>query len=346
VSINLEVLHVADCPNLGPMLERLREATGLPVITREISTEAAATAAGMNGSPTLLINGRDPFPNPKDCDCGVACRIYRDEHGQAVPAPSVAQVRAAVAAADAPSATPMVVTGSADASPGLPLVADESFCGPARPGDVLSAWRTRALPLDPVEKAVHEAVLRAFAATGRPPTISALDAVTAGSGRATTDVVAALHELDAVRLGPGGGVAVAYPFSAIPTRHRVWIGDCVEVYAMCAIDALGMSAMLGEDTRIDSVDVTTGHPVTVSTTAGTTGGVTRWDPAETVVFVGADAAGGPSADCCCDHLNFFTDAAAAQAWSAAHPHLPGQILTQPEAEELGGRLFGHLLTPG
>jgi hypothetical protein len=346
MSINLEVLHVADCPNLRPMLERLQEATGLPVITREISTEVAATAAGMNGSPTLLIDGRDPFPNPnpQDCDCGVACRIYRDEHDQAVPAPSVAQLRAAVAA-DGPSATSMVVTGSADASPGLPLVADESLCGPARPGDVLSARRTRALPLDPVEEAVHQAVLGAFAATGRPPAISALDAVITGSGRTTAGVLAALHELDAVRLGPGG-VAVAYPFSAIPTRHRVRIGDCVEVYAMCAIDALGMSAMLGEDTRIDSVDVMTGHPVTVSTTASTTGGVTSWDPSEAVVFVGADAVCGPSADCCCDYLNFFTDAAAAQAWSAAHPRVPGQILTQPEAEDLGVRLFGHLLTPG
>jgi hypothetical protein len=350
MNTTLEVLHVADCPNLAPMLERLREATDLPVTTREISTEVAATAAGMNGSPTLLINGRDPFPNPnlQDRDCGVACRIYRDEHGRAVPAPSVAQLRAAVTAADTPSAARVGPTGSADASPGLPFAAsgDESCCDPVRPGDVPSAWRARALPLDPVEKAVHQAVLVAFGATGHPPTISARDAVSAGSGRATADVLAALHELDAVRLGPDGGVAVAYPFSAIPTRHRVQIGDRVEVYAMCAIDALGMSAMLGEDIRIDSVDVTTGHPVTVTMTASTTRGVARWDPAEAVVFVGADAAGGPSADCCCDYLNFFTDAAAAQAWTAAHPHVPGQILTQAEAEDLGVRLFGHLLTPG
>jgi hypothetical protein len=197
---------------------------------------------------------------------------------------------------------------------------------------------------------VHQAVLRAFAATGRAPTISALDAVTAGSGRAAADVLAALHELDAGRLGSDAGVAVAYPFSSVPTRHRVRIGDRVEVYAMCAIDALGMSAMLGEDTRIESVDVTTGHPVTVtmtaSTTGSTTGGVTRWDPAGAVVFVGADAVGGPSADCCCDYLNFFTVAAAARAWTAAHPQVPGRILTQVEAEDLGVRLFGHLLTAG
>jgi hypothetical protein len=108
---------------------------------------------------------------------------------------------------------------------------------------------------------------------------------------------------------------------------------------MCAIDALGMYAMLGEDTRIDSVDVTSGHPVTVTMTAGGT----RWEPVGAVVFIGADAAGGPSADCCCDYLNFFTDIGAAWAWTAAHPHVPGQILTQAEAVDLGARLFGHLL---
>lgn len=194
-------------------------------------------------------------------------------------------------------------------------------------------------PLDPVDKAVHQAILRAFAATGRPPTGSYLDPVTVGSGRTSGEVLAALHELDAIRLGPDGRIAVAYPFSASPTRHRVRLGDRVEVSAMCAIDALGMSAMLGEDTRIDSVDTTSGHPVTVTMTEGGTG----WDPAGAVVFIGADAAGGPSADCCCDYLNFFTDISAAQAWTAAHPHIPGQILTPAEAEDLSARLFGHLL---
>jgi hypothetical protein len=340
VSVTLEVLHVPVCPNVAPLLERLREATDLPVTTRQITSAADAVAAGMRGSPTLLINGRDPFPTSslQGCDCGVSCRIYRDEHGQAVPAPSVTQLRDALAAAGAPAAATSL---SVDTLSGLPLAVsgDESCCDPVRPGEVVSAWRSRALPLDPVEKAVHQAILRAFAATGRPPAGSDLNAVTAGSGRATADVLAALHELDAIRLAPDGRIAVAYPFSAAPTRHNVRIGDRVEVYAMCAIDALGMSAMLGEDTRIDSVEVTTGHPITVTMTES----ATRWDPAGAVAFIGADAAGGPSADCCCDYLNFFTDTAAAQAWTAAHPHVPGQILTQAEAEDLGARLFGHLL---
>jgi hypothetical protein len=40
-------------------------------------------------------------------------------------------------------------------------------------------------------------------------------------------VLTALH-VDAIRLDPDGQIAVAYPFSATPTRHRVRIGGHVE----------------------------------------------------------------------------------------------------------------------
>jgi hypothetical protein len=62
-----------------------------------------------------------------------------------------------------------------------------------------------------------------------------------------------------------------------------------------------------------------------------------------VVFIGADAGGGPSADCFCDYLNFFADQDAAQTWTSAHPRVPGQITDQADAEDLAVRLFGHLL---
>lgn len=39
--MRLEVLHVPDCPNLPPMLERLAQVTDLPVVTRVIETSAA-----------------------------------------------------------------------------------------------------------------------------------------------------------------------------------------------------------------------------------------------------------------------------------------------------------------
>ncbi|GAB3947511.1 hypothetical protein GCM10029976_076910 [Kribbella albertanoniae] len=309
--MNLEVLHVPDCPNLAPMLERLAEVTDLPVDTRLIDNDADAAHFGMAGSPTLLVDGIDPFTAPGTCECGVSCRLYRDETGRIVPAPSAEQLRDALAAAR-----------------------------PKEPGEVLSAWRTRAQPLDPVETTVHQAILHAFAASGQPPAAGDLDPATAGSGRTTREVLQALHDADAIRLALDGQIALAYPFSATPTRHRVRIDDQIDVYAMCAIDALGIGAMVGRDTRIESVDVTTGQPITVTTTAGNS----RWKPEGAVVFIGATAGGGPSADCCCDYLNFFIDPAAAEAWTTGHPDVPGQILNPPEAEKLGARLFGHLLT--
>jgi hypothetical protein len=115
--------------------------------------------------------------------------------------------------------------------------------------------------------------------------------------------------------------------------------DHVDVYAMCAIDALGIAAMLGQDTRIESVYITTGQPVTVTMTPAKA----TWEPAEVVVFIGADVGGGPSVDCCCDYLNFFIDQTAAQAWTGSHPHVPGQILDQAAAEALSAKLFQPLL---
>lgn len=318
VSVRLEVLHVADCPNLTPMLRSLSEVTDAPVVTREIGTDAEAARLGMAGSPTLLVNGSDPFTVPGGCECGVACRLYRNETGQLVPVPSIAQLRHALA-----QATPA------------------AQCRPLT-GAVLDSWRARAAPTDRLERQVHQMILHTFASTGRPPGADELDPLTGGTGRSTADVLGTLHHLDAIRLTPDGTVAAAYPFSANPTRHRVRIHGQADVYAMCAIDALGIAAMLDTDTRIESADPTTRDPITVTMS---TDAASRWDPTGTVVFLSANAGDGPSAESCCGHLNFFTSHATAAEWAAAHPHIPGQILTQADAEDLSRRLFQPLLTP-
>lgn len=313
--MRLEVLHVTDCPNLRPLLAQLAAATDLPVATREVTNDDEAARWGMSGSPTLLIDGIDPFASADQGACGVSCRLYRDEVGRIVPVPSVDQLRDALA----------------EAGQSVPDRLAEA------PAEVLSAWRSRAVPMDPAGRAVHQEILRAFAATGRPPARGDLDSVVGGAG--LRSVLAALHEADAIRLDPEGEIAVAYPFSTQPTRHRVRIADRVEVHAMCAIDALGISAMLDQNTRIESHDLTTGEPITVDMTAD---GAT-WEPSQAVVFVGAAAGGGPSSECCCDYLNFFTDHTAAQSWMAEHPQVPGQILDQTAAVDLGIRLFQPLL---
>jgi hypothetical protein len=88
---SLEVLHVPDCPNVRPLLDHLSQVNDPPVVTRVVSTDAVRF--GMTGSPTLLVDGVDPFPAG---ECGLSCRLYRNESGAPVAVPSIQQLRAAL----------------------------------------------------------------------------------------------------------------------------------------------------------------------------------------------------------------------------------------------------------
>jgi hypothetical protein len=70
-----------------------------------------------------------------------------------------------------------------------------------------------------------------------------------------------------------GALHVAYPFSATPTAHHVTLApagcdgasdpDCRTIFAMCALDALGIPLMLRRDALIASQDALTGETITV-----------------------------------------------------------------------------------
>jgi hypothetical protein len=109
---------------------------------------------------------------------------------------------------------------------------------------------------------------------------------------------------------------------------------------MCAIDALGMSAMLGHPVTITAAEPDTGRIITVHAD----GSQARWHPRTAVVFAGS--AGGacrPSAECSCGYINFFASRRAAQAWARRHPEVTGRLLTQQGAFGIGIAEFGSLL---
>ena len=106
--------------------------------------------------------------------------------------------------------------------------------------------------VSPAARAVHRAVMHAFATTGTAPD-PAVPTESAGNAD-LGEVLAELHERDVIRLDPAGAIRAAYPFSARPTAHLVDIDGGPTVYAMCAIDALGMSAMLGRPVTIRSAE--------------------------------------------------------------------------------------------
>jgi hypothetical protein len=65
------------------------------VAEHTVTTDAESQRLGMRGSPTLLIDGRDPFPAP-GARPALSCRIYRGEDGTADGAPTPAQLEAAL----------------------------------------------------------------------------------------------------------------------------------------------------------------------------------------------------------------------------------------------------------
>jgi hypothetical protein len=51
----------------------------------------------MHGSPTLLVDGSDPFAAPGEPP-SLSCRLYRDASGRIGPVPSVEELRRALTA--------------------------------------------------------------------------------------------------------------------------------------------------------------------------------------------------------------------------------------------------------
>jgi len=100
--MELVVLTVPACPNASAFEERLAAALaahpGAVVHRREIADEREAADAGMHGSPTLLVNGTDPFAAPGQPP-SLSCRLYRDAEGRPGPAPPAEALRRALAAA-------------------------------------------------------------------------------------------------------------------------------------------------------------------------------------------------------------------------------------------------------
>lgn len=200
--------------------------------------------------------------------------------------------------------------------------------------------RGRLAPVTGGLRAVQHAVLRSFATTGHAPGSADLGQVALAFGRDSREVLADLAAEDFLTLDDQGRIRAAYPFSAVPTAHRIRLPDGAETWAMCAIDALGIPDMLGTDAVTTSADPVTGDPIIVTST----GGHLTWQPPTAVVYVGQRSRTGPAADVACGALNFFTSRRTAQRWTEQHPDHTGRIIDQAQAEALGRSVFAALLT--
>src|SRR6266571_5770376 len=100
--MEIEILHVPGCPNLGLARARLaaaleQNATVATVHEVVVADPAEAHQLGMHGSPTITIDGRDPF-GQHATGGSLSCRLYWSG-GSSDGAPGVAELIGAIGAA-------------------------------------------------------------------------------------------------------------------------------------------------------------------------------------------------------------------------------------------------------
>jgi hypothetical protein len=312
-AMTIEVLYFDGCPNHDAVFQRLRrllDEAGVraDVGLRRIESDEEAQRLRFLGSPSVRVDGRDVEPGAHEReDFGLKCRLYRTPEGL-TGAPPDAWIRAAVGAGS-----------RADA--GRSLAASLATQRSAR---------DRLADCPPAYRRLHRRVLRAFVAGERP----GADDLARWAHQLEIepdDAVDALARHDVVWLDPETRlVATAYPFSGAPTPHRVSLPDSgVEVFAMCAIDALGIPFMASRPAHINSRDAIDSGPIELWLDPA---GERRSEPPGVAVTIGVSG-DGPSASCCCPHINFVADPARAGA----------PVLELDAAIEVGRQIFGSLL---
>jgi hypothetical protein len=223
----------------------------------------------------------------------------------------------------------------------------------------------RSARLTPAAYLFYCAILRTFSARGTPPDHTDLAQLAECFDVPLAATLADCVAQDLIQLDTATGrIRAAYPFSGVPTMHQVALASGPDggqygrvtqpVFAMCALDALGLPLMLRQMAIIVSRDAFTNERVEVviaptgdASPATLAGWSARWDPPSAVVYARAAEhehdSGCAAAGTCCPLTNFFTDAARAQQWAQTHLVPDGAILAPGEALDRAHALFGGVL---
>jgi len=321
----VEILSFDCCPNheqAVALVERIDRELGTEAELRLVNVpdQEAATRLRFLGSPTIRVDGVDIDPlTAERSDYALSCRIFSTEHGPSGQ-PEERWIRDALSAA-------------AHTEAGVDDVLEAAAIPRSRCGS------ERTARLSGAERALYRWVIERLAAA-MPPTASQLaeqeQALTLDSSAA----LATLAREDLVHTDDRGAVTVAYPFSAQARGHEVTVRGRV-VQAMCAIDALGIAALLDQPVEVRSHDPISDTEIRVQADPE---GVCTWQPGTAVVLAGSSSGEGPSYCGCCDVLNFFESTENAQQYLRDNANVEGMPITINQAAAAGRAIFGAILT--
>ncbi len=189
------------------------------------------------------------------------------------------------------------------------------------------------------ERELYRWILRRFAA-GSAPAGGDVERAAAERGIAAGPALLRMEELDLIQRGPAGTVRCAYPFSGEPTVHTVELEVGPPVYAMCAIDALGIPLMLHLAGVVRTTDPASGRGLAVWIDRA---GTVRSKPADPVALVATAGGTGPLASACCPVINLFESRAPAERLLAGRSDLRGAVLGPVDAVAVARVVFEGVL---
>ncbi|WP_303832462.1 alkylmercury lyase family protein [Asticcacaulis taihuensis] len=206
----------------------------------------------------------------------------------------------------------------------------EAFLGPKWDG------------LDETESRIHGIVLNCYALSGHAPETADIAAAAGLSSDEVGSVLQRLTGRDLLVLDAAGRITGAYPFTDGQTEHHVEAGG-LAVGAMCALDALGIGAMLRRDTIVRSTCRQCSRPLAIYTRSYGRE-LDQVEPSGIVVWSGHRYAAGCAASSLCTLQAFFCDDAHLETWCAAIPDISqeGVRLSLAEALEIGRAIFAPM----
>src|SRR5918992_911473 len=104
--MRIELLYFGGCPTYRNAAEDVRRVLAETSVEAElelveVNSDEEARRLGFPGSPTLRIDGRDPFPVPERGEGGLTCRVYATPEGMK-GTPTAAMIREALGSGKEP----------------------------------------------------------------------------------------------------------------------------------------------------------------------------------------------------------------------------------------------------
>lgn len=172
--------------------------------------------------------------------------------------------------------------------------------------------------LTPMEKEVLKHLFESVLKFGRVPTIKEM---AISLKRSDKDVIRTIDELEGkdhlLRRKGTQEVISIYPFSLIPTEHQIFLEDGKRLFAMCAVDALGMPIMFNRNVKIVSQCEECKQEITIEIKNGETVSMSHpsimiWSPKHQEAR---------PAETCCPKVNFFCSNEHLDEWETKNPDL-------------------------